>query len=242
MAENKAWWEILRDQFAARGLLDPESENIQEAARAAPATQRQARGLLSLDPQAESDAVLEMGLGTLPGVGQAMALRDLERARRARDPVAAALAASNFLPVDRLIGALRHRVALEAAPSKAAKIEPQPFGVQGYVDDDLRRAKQNFASQYGLEEGKQFSKDYEVIELSKLKPTENTNESKIQSLMKTMKEEGNAKDNPIPPIIVDSEGNILDGHHRYEAAKRLGAKYVPVIELFNRQNGPSFSE
>ena len=132
--------------------------------------------------------------------------------------------------------------ALEAASSKTVKAEPQPFGVQGYLNDDLRRVKQNFFSQYGVEENKQFSKDYEVVELAKLKPSENINESKIQSLMKTMREEGNARDNPIPPIIVDSEGNILDGHHRYEAAKRLGAKYVPIVELFDKRKGPVFSE
>jgi hypothetical protein len=102
MAKRKEWWEILRDQFASRGLLDPESERVQEAVQAAPAVQRQARGLLSLDPQAESDTVLEMGLGSLPGTGQLMALRDLERARRAKDPAAAALAATDFFPVGRL--------------------------------------------------------------------------------------------------------------------------------------------
>ncbi len=107
MAERKAWWEILRDQFASRGLLDPESERLQEAAQAAPAVQRQARGLLSLDPQAESDTALEIGLGSLPGVGQAMALRDLERARRAKDPGAAAMAASNFIPFGTLLNRFR---------------------------------------------------------------------------------------------------------------------------------------
>jgi hypothetical protein len=107
MAERKEWWEILRDQFASRGLLDPESERIQEAVSAAPAVKRQARGLLSLDPQAESDTVLEMGLGSLPGVGQAMALRDLERARRAKDPGAAAMAASNFIPFGTMLNRFR---------------------------------------------------------------------------------------------------------------------------------------
>jgi len=107
VAERKAWWEILRDQFASRGLLDPESERVQEAVQAAPAVQRQARGLLSLDPQAESDTVLEMGLGSLPGTGQLMALRDLERARRAKDPGAAAMAASNFIPFGTLLNRFR---------------------------------------------------------------------------------------------------------------------------------------
>ena len=99
MAERKAWWEILRDQFAARGLLDPESERVQEATQALPSVQRQARGLLSLDPQAESDTALEMGLGSLPGVGQAMALRDFERARRTGDKLGMGLATLAAVPV-----------------------------------------------------------------------------------------------------------------------------------------------
>lgn len=114
MAERKAWWEILRDQFASRGLLDPESERLQEAAQAAPAAQRQARGLLSLNPQAESDAVLEMGLGSLPGVGQAMALRDLERARRAKDPVAGAMAAASFIPFGKALPSSQAPVSMMA--------------------------------------------------------------------------------------------------------------------------------
>ncbi len=133
MAERKAWWEILRDQFASRGLLDPESERLQEAAQAAPAVQRQARGLLSLDPQAESDTALEMGLGSLPGVGQAMALRDLERARRAKDPGAAAMAASNFIPFGTLLNRFRRGPMSEldvyhGTPHRFEPTEANPLG------------------------------------------------------------------------------------------------------------------
>ena len=133
MAERKAWWEILRDQFASRGLLDPESERVQETVRAAPAAQRQARGLLSLDPQAESDTALEMGLGVLPGVGQAMALRDLERARRAKDPGAAAMAASNFVPFGTLLNRFRRGPMSEldvyhATPHRFDPTESNPLG------------------------------------------------------------------------------------------------------------------
>ncbi len=133
MAERKEWWEILRDQFASRGLLDPESERLQEAAQAAPAVQRQARGLLSLDPQAESDTALEMGLGSLPGVGQAMALRDLERARRAKDPGAAAMAASNFIPFGTLLNRFRRGPMSEldvyhGTPHRFPETEANPLG------------------------------------------------------------------------------------------------------------------
>lgn len=133
MAERKEWWEILRDQFASRGLLDPESERVQEAVQAAPAVKRQARGLLSLDPQAESDAVLEMGLGSLPGFGQAMALRDLERARRAKDPGAAAMAASNFIPFGTMLNRFRRGPMSEldvyhGTPHRFPATEANPLG------------------------------------------------------------------------------------------------------------------
>lgn len=72
-----------------------------------PQAQRTARSLLSLDPQEDvpaSQQALEMALGFVPGVGQAMALRDIERARRANDPAAAAMAAASFVPFGRLAG------------------------------------------------------------------------------------------------------------------------------------------
>jgi hypothetical protein len=94
---------------------------------------RQARGLLSLDPQAESDAVLEMGLGSLPGTGQLMALRDLERARRAKDPGAAAMAASNFIPFGTLLNRFRRGPMSEldvyhGTPHRFPGTEANPLG------------------------------------------------------------------------------------------------------------------
>jgi hypothetical protein len=74
-----------------------------------PQAQRTARSLLSLDPQEDvpvSQQALEMALGFVPGIGQAMALRDIERARRANDPAAAALAATAFVPLGRLTAAM----------------------------------------------------------------------------------------------------------------------------------------
>ena len=72
-----------------------------------PQAKRTARSLLSLDPQEDvpaSQQALEMALGFVPGIGQAMALRDIERARRANDPAAAAMAAASFVPFGRLAG------------------------------------------------------------------------------------------------------------------------------------------
>jgi len=98
VAERKAWWEILRDQFAARGLLDPESERIQEATQALPSVQRQARGLLSLDPQAESDTALDIAVGFTP-LQYPQAARDFERSRRAGDKLGMGLATLAAVPV-----------------------------------------------------------------------------------------------------------------------------------------------
>jgi hypothetical protein len=69
-----------------------------------------AKRLTSLDQPQESDAVdmaLEMGGSFIPGVGQALAARDFERARRAGDEAGMAMAAASALPVGRLIGALK---------------------------------------------------------------------------------------------------------------------------------------
>ena len=69
-----------------------------------------AKRLTSLDQPKESDVVdmaLEMGGSFIPGVGQALAARDFERARRADDEAGMAMAAASALPVGRLVGALK---------------------------------------------------------------------------------------------------------------------------------------
>jgi hypothetical protein len=87
-------------------LLDPESQAIAEAYEALPALRRQAGGLLSLDPQQDQSlgqTAFEVLASFIPGVGPALASRDIERARRAKDPAAAALAATEFVPFGRLV-------------------------------------------------------------------------------------------------------------------------------------------
>ena len=64
------------------------------------------KDFFSLDPQKNTSlkqTAIETGLGFVPGVGQALALRDLERARRAKDPVAAAAAAASLIPGGKLV-------------------------------------------------------------------------------------------------------------------------------------------
>ena len=67
---------------------------------------------VSLDPQPDQGygtMAAEMALGFVPGVGQAMAARDIERARRDNDPIGMGMAATSFVPFGKLIGALRGR-------------------------------------------------------------------------------------------------------------------------------------
>ena len=66
--------------------------------------------MVSLDQPQDSDAVdmaVEMGASIVPGVGQALAARDFERARRADDEAGMAMAAASAVPVGKLVGALK---------------------------------------------------------------------------------------------------------------------------------------
>ena len=65
---------------------------------------------VSFDPQPDQGygtMAAEMALGFVPGVGQAMAVRDIERARRDDDPLGMALAGLSLVPFGKMIGAMR---------------------------------------------------------------------------------------------------------------------------------------
>jgi len=63
----------------------------------------------SLDPQEQdlADIAVETAAGFVPGVGQALAARDVERARRANDPTGMAMASMGAVPGGRLAGLLK---------------------------------------------------------------------------------------------------------------------------------------
>ncbi len=84
-----------------------------------------------------AEMAADTGASFVPGVGQLLAARDIERARRADDPAGMAMAASNFFPVDRLIGALRYGLGkppiseldvYHGTPHKYAPTEANPLG------------------------------------------------------------------------------------------------------------------
>lgn len=64
------------------------------------------------------------------------------------------------------------------------------------------------------------------LEVDKLKPSEEFSEDNLQYWLANIKEDNIWT----VPILVDRYHYvILDGHHRYNIAKRLGLKYVPVV-------------
>ena len=81
--------------------------------------------MTSLDQPQDSDAVdmaLEMGGSLVPGVGQALAARDFERARRADDETGMALAAASAIPGGRLAGLLKR---YDPTMSRVAEFDPR---------------------------------------------------------------------------------------------------------------------
>lgn len=139
------------------------------------------------------------------------------------------------------------KLAKSLTGAKKAKGADKPsagpaFGAYGYTDDLLRRERGSFASVFGVDYGQTLAPSFEFAPVKRLNTTEKVDEAKVRSLMQAMKESGNTLDNRIPPVVVDSAGNVLDGHHRVEAARRLGYDQVPVIEKFDRQSGPKFGD
>ncbi|MFQ5891653.1 MAG: ParB N-terminal domain-containing protein [Candidatus Methanofastidiosia archaeon] len=68
----------------------------------------------------------------------------------------------------------------------------------------------------------------EFFEISELRPHEELIEEEIETFLKSLKE----KNLFYKPILVDRENLIiLDGHHRVEGLRRIGAKRVPCILL-----------
>jgi len=70
------------------------------------------------------------------------------------------------------------------------------------------------------------TKDVELVDIEWLKPHEEVHQKKVIELFEmTLRWGGYTK-----PLLIDSEtGTILDGHHRYEVAKKLKLKLIPAI-------------
>ena len=110
-------------------------------ARQAPGPLREfATQAVSLDPQPDQGLgtmAAELGMSFVPGVGQALSVRDIERARRANDPAGMALAATGLIPFGGLVKALRkggpagpasELITYHGTPHKFPPTERNPLG------------------------------------------------------------------------------------------------------------------
>lgn len=75
----------------------------------------------------------------------------------------------------------------------------------------------------------------EYVELGDLLPHEEIIESKLQNTLEFLNFEG--LDAIIPTVLVCSSTNIIiDGHHRYNAACKLGLTKIPVTKILYSSN------
>lgn len=67
-----------------------------------------------------------------------------------------------------------------------------------------------------------------LIEVARLRPTEEVDAAHVETLRREIGAEGALR---LPLLIERASLAILDGHHRWHAAKALGLARVPVIAL-----------
>jgi hypothetical protein len=120
---------------------------------------------------------------------------------------------------------------------KGVKIEPklkQPKEkkpeLEYKTDTDLvNKQKYLWSDTRGIEIGRYLSKlKYIDTNDSRIYGTEKQEEQNILNIMKKLK-----NGDELPPILLDYDFGILDGHHRWEAAKRLKIKKIPIIVYEN---------
>lgn len=73
---------------------------------------------------------------------------------------------------------------------------------------------------------KEMKCDTELVDISIIKPIEEYGDERVSKLIEKIEKENKWT----VPLIIEKENHmILDGHHRFESAKRMGLKRVPAI-------------
>lgn len=113
---------------------------------------------------------------------------------------------------------------------KGVQIKPKVKPPASGTDNDLiRRQKNLWEFVHGIEMGRYFSKvQYIETRDRRIIGTEKVHDENVQEIMNKLK-----SGDPLPPILLDYDYGILDGHHRWEAAKRLRIKKIPVVVYEN---------
>ena len=74
--------------------------------------------------------------------------------------------------------------------------------------------------------GQQDPSNIKLVEVNKLKPIEDFIRDRYEIILDKIKKESVWT----KPIVIDDRNNlVLDGHHRFEVAKKLGLKVIPAI-------------
>lgn len=69
------------------------------------------------------------------------------------------------------------------------------------------------------------SPEFRLVPVASLHPHEQIEEADVERLVKEIRSQGLVRE---PIWIAEPEGVILNGHHRYEALRRLGVRRVPA--------------
>ena len=127
------------------------------------------------------------------------------------------------------LAAARYIIATQSVPMS---VEDQPRDDIGRWSSDKNRSpkkptEDQIPNGRIIAGGIVYSGPFELkrVPISKLKLTEEIDTpSKSRKIAKSIK-----KRQPIPPIVVDRFGKVLDGHHRLDAAKTLGLTHIWVM-------------
>lgn len=114
---------------------------------------------------------------------------------------------------------------IKIVPKLKKPKEKKPDLVYNTNTDLVNKQKNLWSNTFGIELGRYLSKlKYINPNDSRIYGTEKQKEQKILNIMEKLK-----NGDELPPILLDYDFGILDGHHRWEAAKRLKIKQIPVI-------------
>jgi ribosomal protein S18 acetylase RimI-like enzyme len=125
----------------------------------------------SLDPQEQdlADIAVETGASFIPGVGPAIAARDVERARRADDSAGMAMAAAGAIPGGKLAGLLkrydpvmRELDVYHGTPHKFPATEANPLGEFDASKIGTGEGAQAYGHGVYLAESPDVAKEYQV--------------------------------------------------------------------------------
>jgi len=116
---------------------------------------------------------------------------------------------------------------------KGVKIEPKikqpkekkPKLEYNTNDELVKKQKYLWSDIRGIELGRYLSGlKYINTNDSEIYGTEKIDEQKVLNIIEKIK-----NDEELPPILLDYDYGILDGHHRWEAAKRLKIDKIPIV-------------